>query len=226
MSYFLHPRAFLLSTLLVAPACSDEPPAPAQLTVINDLSSSTPLSSDKAFANRAASKVAEMIGALKLGDSVVLFSAGERSWKGRQRLPYKLTPQKRHRSIIAQVGSIIASSPDSELSNQSETALTYAIEQSDIQCQGRGHLVLITDGIEARRGFNHMDDVIAGNAELPKPPADLLRGCKVTMLGIGILADDQPQLNNEEMRNLKAAWRAYFRAAGVADADIDLVSIF
>ncbi|MFA7586943.1 MAG: hypothetical protein WCY11_12235 [Novosphingobium sp.] len=214
------------SLALVLAACSGTPKEPAELVIIGDLSASTPLSTDKGFAEKAARAVTGMIGEYGLGDTVVLMSAGESGIEGTRRQSFRLTPQLNHKAVIAKVGATIAYSPDSPLSGQQNTALTYAIEESGLHCHGRDRLVLISDGMESRRGFDRMDEVIADTVDLPSPPAGILTGCKVSVLGIGVAAAGQSQLNNEELRNLKAAWRKYFRSAGVADADIELTSIF
>ena len=218
--------AAIMSVLLGTTACTQAPKQPKVLMVDVDLSASAPPASDRPFAGRAANEVGKMIDGLSLGDTVVLTPIGESGFNSAQRLTFRLTPQMRQNAVAARVGAIIASTPDSDLAGQQETAITFAVENSGLRCNGEDRLVLITDGMESRRGFDRMEDVIEGKAELPKPPAGILKGCKVTMLGMGIAAKDRPQLTTEELRNLKAAWRGYFRAAGIADADIDIRTIF
>lgn len=200
-------------------------PQPAQLTILGDLSSSAPLQSSAPFAQRAAGVVREHILSLMLGDKVVLRPIGTRSTQNIVPIEWALGPRNRQRKVADEVYGVIAGTPSSKRKGQEETSLIFTLE-SGIPCGPRSAILIISDGIEASRDFSKVRELLAGKAQLPKPAAPALRGCKVTFLGIGLTADGTYQLNTSELQHLTSAWRSYLLAAGVAAEDITFRTSF
>lgn len=219
------PLGLMLAT--IPNATNARPAVPTEMTVLGDLSASSPLSDSPAFAQRAGNMVGQMIQReLLLGDSVTLMPVGHRSTANARKMRFRLTAQFRQSAAAARVGGIIASTPRSTEAGQGSTNLIFALERGAILCPPRGHIIILSDGLESSNDFNGTDALLQGKMQLPAPPPGFLRGCRVTFVGIGLTSDRTAQLSNVHLRYLTSAWRTYLITAGVRPDQIAFHTTF
>lgn len=183
-----------------------------------DVSDSTPLISDKAYAARAVSAVSDMLSGLEAGDQVLIQTIGNYGM-AENPLNFEWTVSRRTPAIKLRriVTSLIARLPklveSGKLEAANSTNLVGFLEMASysVDCETETtSFVLLTDGIEWSSRTNGRA-LAAGNASLPAPPEDSLKGCDLTMIGIGqTVKGADPAVT----ANLIKAWKTWSVTAG------------
>ena len=184
-----------------------------------DLSSSTPLTSDMAYAARASASVNELLAGLEPGDRVSVRSVGDYGVTA-NKLNFDLVVSRRIPVIKVRrtVGQLISNLPrltgTEKLPVAQSTNLIgfLALESYSVECSIQStEFLLLTDGVEWSPSTNG-NDLAAGTATLPQPETENLKGCGLTMLGIGQLqSSSTPATTN----NLIKAWREWAENVGM-----------
>lgn len=211
------PATYVLAGLL---ALASLPAMAKTVHVAIDLSVSVPIVTNKDFARRTAAFVETRIRGLEIGDKVALRFLGAYGLSENiRRLDLKVSKRDRAPELAAAVGRIVASIPSlvaqKKLAVQNATNLIgyFEAESPLLACATEAtEIVVVSDGVESSSVVK-ADALIAGKAKLPKPRADLLKGCALTILGIGQLAQGADAAIT---RRLDAEWRRWSGQAGVA----------
>ena len=190
------------------------------LMIALDVSKSNVVIEDGRVAAKAASTAAEMIRALQNGDRLLIRTVGSYSMSDNP-LRFDLDVSRRMPAprIAASVEKLIASLPElvakGKLPAGGTTQITafLAEESALLSCDTRETaLVLFSDGIEASPETSP-DALSNGRTGLPAPQGNDLRGCSLSLYGIGETTQGAQRSRTE---NLITAWSAWARAAGVA----------
>ncbi len=184
-----------------------------------DLSSSTPLTSDLAYAARASASVNELLADLQPGDRVSVRSVGDYGVTA-NKLNFDLVVSRRLPVVKVRrtVGQLISNLPllagTEKLPIAQSTNLIgfLELESYSVECSTRStEFLLLTDGVEWSPSTNG-NDLAAGAVELPEPETENLQGCGLTMLGIGQLqSGSTPATTN----SLIKAWREWAEKIGM-----------
>ena len=197
--------ASLLSVLGAAPL------AAKTLTIGVDLSSSNPVY-EQEFALVAAKAAAGKVAALKPGDVVSVKTFGDRSAANARSERIQITNRNRADKAAAKVARYIASLPSHDEKAQGSTNLVAFFELGTFDCANKGDVLVLSDGIESSATFNARRFV--SGKPLPKPEAQVLKGCTVTMFGLGrSLAGE---LTLKETKHVRAAWQTWMTQAGAS----------
>ena len=192
--------------------------AEQEVLVALDISKSNSFITDQAVAARAASLLANVIEDLSRADTVKIRTVGDYGMGANPlRLDLVVSRKTPARKIADTVERLVGALPSLvkqgrvQASNTTQISAFLIDEARSLACTGEtGHIYLLSDGIEA----SHATDpkaLVAGNADLPEPPKDVLSGCQLTMLGIG---ETVSGANPSQTRNLIAAWQEWSAQAG------------
>ena len=190
------------------------------LMIAIDISKSNVIIENSQMAAKAASTAAEMISDLQNGDRLSIRSIGSYSMSDNP-LRFDLTVSRRMpaRRIAASIERLIASLPElvakGKLPAGGTTHITAFLEEEAalLSCNTRETvLVLFSDGIEASPETSP-DALSKGRSGLPAPDGDALRGCALSLYGIGETTQGAQRTRTE---NLITAWTAWAEAAGVS----------
>jgi hypothetical protein len=202
---------------------------PAHLTAVIDVSNSTRALTDAVYADRVIEQIADEFGRYQLGDVAHIVIAGDRSHAVNPlpigtgyRLRIPAAKQKLGEQLKATIATYRAKGGDGS------TNLLMALREAKPICSIRSELVVVSDGDEESTEYSVSRALVAGKpVELPSPPPGYLRGCKVTMIGLGVIGGQAEQsiLPDSAMQALRTGWENYFRAAGVAPSDVTFRSI-
>lgn len=181
---------------------------PVTLTIAFDKSASNPLLSDPNFAASAAEYAAELVGALKEGDTVRIRNFGARDVASNMLdQEFVISRRLRPQQAAAAVASYIASLPQQAAQAQSSTNIVAFLEfDSGLDCENGGKVHLLTDGVESST-YVSSQSFLDGSQSLPTPDVDLT-GCHVEFYGLG--AGLPPQ----SVRFMRKEWTNYVTAAG------------
>lgn len=204
------PAAIGLTLMAVAPGAEA-----TRVTIARDTSESNPLVTNPAYAKRLATDVHDRLAeVLKLGDEVYVRQFAELTLANVAGSRHVLVSRRnRPQTVARDVARLIASTPKSEGNGQGSTNITQFLERTDFDCANSGMVFLLTDGVEAT-AETKPQVLLDGKAALPKPQGEFLKGCRVTMLGLGNTFEGV--LPAKEYRTLLAAWTTWMTAAGAA----------
>lgn len=203
-------KSFAICSVIVLGAIADTAFAKTQ-TILADVSGSNRLIEIPAYAKAGGIKAKGEILSLQPGDWVQVRRVGER---GADNLPaekLRITRQRSAGEIGDMVAGYIASLPSKTPEGDSETNLIAALEFGEFDCANGGKILILSDGVEHSSYITGKDLLISGKP-LPAPEANL-KGCEVTIFGLGQSKDGQ--IPPKAIKNLKAAWAAWMSAAGV-----------
>ena len=203
-----------------APAGAQDDAASRDLLIGLDVSRSNVIVEDDRMAAKAADTAAEMIRSLENGDRLSIRTFGAYSMSGNPlRLDLTVSRRMPARRIAASVERLIARLPDlvadGRLAAGGTTHITAFLEEEAalLSCGSRDTaLVLFTDGIEASPQTSP-EALARGHAGLPAPDSDDLRGCALSLYGIGETTGGAQRSRTE---NLIAAWTAWTKQAGLS----------
>ena len=211
--------AVIVSCMLVLPA-SAQPRQASMITVVPDVSTSSPTTNNTVFAQQTASYIANLVANARIGDQVQYFTIGGRSSEQIVPTLQRITRSHRPRNVGVSIGNALVAIPSQAATHASSTSIFYALKMANIGCRGASSkLILITDGWDTSNETD-MRAVVDGNGELPKPATPYLRGCSVVVIGLGLDAG----LTIHQQSNLESAYHDYFIAAGVTESDLSLRS--
>lgn len=228
----VHQRSWLLPSALLLSCCgpSDRSDVqPADFVIMRDLSTSAPLSTDRAFAARAAQRVESDLLRQHpmLGDRVLVLAIGARSTHTAIAWEIPLNRQNRPSAAAALVGRVIAATPDSPDRGQAATDILFSLLHTGFSCSARGMIWVVSDGLQSDdRDFSRPSGLLNGSADLPAPEARRLRGCRIRWLGMGLTSSGTEQFSSAQLTKLEGAWRRWLIAAGVQPSDIEIISGF
>jgi len=212
---------FILScatTLITTPATADDREIQYFIPAA-DISGSGSLLTNENFAKAAINRVKQAIVSLDKGTWVKLKTFGDGSFKhfGNREIQISsrgATPGYVANLVESELNSIRAEAGD----GNSSTNLLAFLELEELHCEsGASMIYLITDAIEHSADVSS-DDLLSGTQALPEPDEALLKGCAITIIGLGNVAGGL--LPREPRRNLEKAWRDWFAQAGVDAIDI------
>ena len=197
----------------------------AELSIFLDSSGSTELISSPPYASAVISRASGEVMRLRLGDSVRVVSFGTRSADNAVDVlaiqsGYTMRLPAVRKRVEDALNGLVAR--NRATGGQSATDLTYALEQSAIRCSPGGRVVVLTDGLLENEQYSASKALSEGKAVHFPPPLTpyLSGGCSVEVLGVGMAPGagrNAQTLPNDQMRNLEAGLREYFRTAGATD---------
>ena len=100
-----------------------------------------------------------------------------------------------------------------KLQTHGSTNIIAKLEFSNFNCDDGDGILLITDGREA----SSITMGLQRGAKLPTPDSEYLKGCTMTMYGIGS-QDRGNKLNYQQVKNIRTAWQQYLTTAGATVA--------
>lgn len=190
-----------------------------------DISDSVPITINQNIALAAGDLIERMVAVMQPGDEVKLRSIGTAGISVEQiNLSVTVGRKARERAdrLAPQIGNVIRSLPDrveaGHIQVQTSTNIIGFVETiaaPSLDCESEpGTLVLFTDGIEWSPQVLGRD-LLAGDADLPAPSGQILKGCTVEMYGVGQQASSLGT-DSRWFLLLRDQWRTFFEAAGVA----------
>lgn len=194
-------------------------PDPRHVVVAVDLSSSTPLVTDESYAARAGNMIEGALRDLRSGDRVSFRTLGDYGAAANSlKLDWTISRRRPAAKVRRTISQIISQLPALvqagrvTLSKQTDITGFLELMTYTVDCTGdSARFLLFTDGVEWSSRTNGRA-LSNGNATLPRPPKDALRGCSLSMIGIGQLASGS---NPRTTNNLISAWQRWANAAGV-----------
>ena len=182
--------------------------AKTTLTIVKDISASAPLLVNVEFAKKAANAAADKFDLLKTGDTLIMRTLGEAGLKNIGSTSEKVKRHKKRQSdrLYRHIKKI----PEQKLTGQNQTNILYFLTFTNFDCAKGEDIFLISDGIEFS---SEMDgNKLIGGEALPAPDKDMLKGCKLTIYGLGLTI---PSLSNQHLKNLLTAWKNWAKIAGL-----------
>ena len=184
-----------------------------------DISGSNKLIEDQKIANKAAAKIKDSVSLFNLGDSVYIRTFGSYGMSNNLRSDYKVDRKEPPKKIAENLERFVKNLPQVVAEGRwppgGTTHLVAFLEDESelLDCQNPNtEIWLFSDGIEASPGVSPRA-LELGKIQLPKARTQSLRGCTVTMFGIGQTHDKPPSRN--KTRNLIDAWDTWSNDAGV-----------
>lgn len=183
------------------------------LHIAVDVSASNPMISNEPFAKIIAKRVSQQILALPMGDYVSLRTFGHLKLDNLQQFDVRLTRKAKPERVAKAISKFLISIPNGGVEPQKSTEILAQLEWAEYKCSDRDTILIITDGIEASSQVSPQK-LVDGKVKLPLPDDAYLKGCSVTMLGIGKATNGSwPSVN---VKNLVRAWKSYMKAAGAS----------
>lgn len=177
------------------------------LTIGLDMSLSNPLVKDSAFADAAASYVAQDIKTMREGDVVRIVTFGARDHAANMQEINVTVPRNGASKVAKSASAYLTKTVKDSSNTQQSTNIVAWLELRDFACTDGDKIIVITDGIEA-------SDVVSpqafldGKQSLPKPDEFAgFKGCEVVFYGLGV------GWHLKEVKTLRSAWMEYFKAA-------------
>ncbi|GJL72929.1 MAG: hypothetical protein NMNS01_21280 [Nitrosomonas sp.] len=203
--------------LLAALSSASYAQKPMHVTFAVDQSSSNP-NEVKEFRNAAARHAKDTVSALKMGDTVAVMTFGDGSLRNFQLTKrVKLSARMRPSQVgVALEKAIIAKSEDAAKNPQQETRLMSFFEDSyrEFQCaSGNAKVIVFTDGIEHSAEMTGKQFIV-DKKPLPEPTSDVLAGCHVEFIGVGLGTNGA--LQRPEKKHITEAWSAWMEKAGAS----------
>ncbi|MXS77908.1 VWA domain-containing protein [Nitrosomonas sp. JL21] len=206
-----------LTTLLLFTALSGVAYAqkPTHITFVLDQSSSNP-NEVEAFRNTAGRHAKNTVTELNMGDSVAVMTFGDGGLSNFQLTKrVKLSMRMRPSQVgLALEKAITAKAEEAAKNPQNETRLMSFFEDSyrEFQCgSGNAKVIVFTDGVEHSAEISAKQFVV-DKKQLPNPTPDILKGCHVEFIGVGIGA--KGSLQRLEKKHITDAWSAWMKKAG------------
>lgn len=185
-------------------------------TIGVDVSRSSLIITNQTYARNAAEKATAKLADLKLGDRVVLRTLGDYGGNKGWRLDVTASKKHRPRKVRAAVKLLIGAIPESvrqgKINVGGSTNIIGFIDNAGgaLGCNRGGRLILISDGQENSELVNG-SAIVRGAAELPQHGAANVRGCQITMLGLGDMANES---SLKKTLNIRSFWTALFENRG------------
>ncbi len=203
--------AFLLTALNSVSYAQSQ----AHVTFSLDQSSSNP-NEVETFRSAAARHAKDTVRAMKMGDTVAVMTFGDGSlnnFKLTERV--KLSARMRPSHVaVALEKAIVAKAEEAAKNPQHETRLMSFFEDSyrEFQCaSGNARVIAYTDGIEHSKELTGKQFVF-DKKQLPDPTPDILAGCHVEFIGVGVSANGAFQ--RLEKQHINDAWKSWMEKAG------------
>jgi hypothetical protein len=210
--------ASILMMTLYAPdtLASAQPSPPKTITVGLDASRSNPLLLDKQFNINATNYVLSQLSSLDDGDKIDIKLLGSLQAADNLKSLSQTIGRNNKGKVAKAIIQHLTQDLPTRVKPQSTTNIIAFLEQTNFACRSGGHVILITDGIEAS-SYMSPNDLLSGKKSLPKPSEfaiENLRGCRVTFYGIGVGRSGQ------ESKQLRRQWKVFITAAKGHYADI------
>jgi hypothetical protein len=118
---------------------------------------------------------------------------------------------RRHKAvdIARQVRALVESLPSKHLKPQKKSQILAFLEFGQFQCDKGSTIILLSDGIEDSPSIR-AKDLLRGKP-LPKPDANILKGCAVVMRGF---ASGKPAPSDAAVKAMRRSWSDYMKIAG------------
>lgn len=189
-----------------------------------DISKSSPFLVKDMAARRIAEFARMAILAARPGHELYITTLGLSGFNAQIDLRARVGNDSRTKPRVLAAGAsqVIAGIPRrhraGEIEGQDFTSLLDFFENFAVHdCVSQpAHLIIATDGVEWSPSFNG-NDFVAGRLKLPQPKSQFLKGCRVTMLGVGTTLSHP---NNRLFTLLAPQWKTYLEAAGAVQVNI------
>jgi len=188
------------------------------LSIGLDVSASSPLIVSKDFAIMAGHIIGDKIAKMPLRSKVILRIFGDGGLSNFGSKQVVLSPKNRPAYIARSVAHLISTVGEADMARQGATFLLGFLMQTDFHCNEQGEVIVITDGIEGSPDLVMTRKTLTRGLTIPAAPKGLLKGCKVTFLGVG---ESQAVLSARQVKNLGDAWLLWMKQA---QAEFTLVS--
>lgn len=206
-----------LTTLLLLTALSASAYAQklAHITFVLDQSSSNP-NEVEGFRNSAGKYAKDITSDLNMGDTIAVMTFGDGSLRNFQLTKrIKLSIRMRPSQVgLALEKAIVAKAEEAAKNPQNETRMMSFFEDSyrELQCaSGNAKVVVFTDGVEHSAEISAKQFVV-NKKQLPNPTPDILKGCHIEFVGVGIGIEGS--LQRLEKKHIIDAWSAWMKKAG------------
>lgn len=205
------------------------------MTIEADISASTPFMASEAYSEGAIRRVGEAVMKQRLGDRFRIVPIGSRTVDNSIDTlaissGYKLHLPVARRRVEDALRGLFAR--NRQTGGEASTNLLYSLENSRPTCNPGSAVYILSDGIESNREVDIARSLASGQpVNLPPPSSAFLHGgCAVWFIGIGASpslsgGSEVQTLPNSQLQALKAAWRAWLVAAGVAPENIHFETI-
>lgn len=190
----------------------------ADIIIAADTSLGNPIMSSAVFAEEAAKRARAKISTLGFGERVTITTFGdgriahikEKSLQVSRRLP----APKAAELVVGQIRSFATShKPDGS------THILAFFEEREFNCEANNtEIWVLSDAVE--NSATYSGDKILKGKSLPKPFEKNLEGCKVVMIGAGLVGDRS--LPRQQIQNIKAVWKKWLAQAGANDVTISV----
>lgn len=210
---------YVVIAILMLAAHAAKASEPKTLTIGLDVSASAPILKSQIYADLAAERAAQAVRGLTFGDTVIVQKFGERRLDNLRAVRIVITPKARPERVSAAIAKLIRDMPGAGTQGQQWTNIARFLTVGRFGCEAGGEVLLITDGIESSQAVN-AKQVLAGRAALPAPDAGMLKGCTVTMFGLGVAADGA--LSPGQINALRAAWADWMQIAKARFVPVEL----
>jgi len=188
---------------------------------VTDISNSSSLLINEAFSKAAIKRIKAEITSLKKGTWVELRTFGDGQFESFNRKT-RISNKRNTPAYVANlVGTEISKIKAEIKGGQSSTNMVAFLELEELHCDtGISHIYIVSDAIEHSLDIS-AKNLLNGSKSLPEPNHGLLRGCKVTIVGLGNVSGNL--LPRNQRKNLEAAWRKWFAVAGVEGGDLKVI---
>lgn len=180
------------------------------LTIVIDLSSSSPYLSAPKFSDLAAAAAAKRVEQMALGDMIRVKTFGDVGGNNLGQFEVRIDRRHRAAQVADAIRALLAGLPKTLISPQSSTHLIALLEFQNFACAEQSQILIFTDGIESSESLD-AKHFIRG-ASLPAAEVNVLKGCQVTMIGLGQAAEGS--LSPSQIKHIRSAWTTWMQQSG------------
>lgn len=186
-----------------------------------DLSSSTLLTNDREYAQRAGTYARQKLAekGFSMGDRLRVRSLGEFGAGANVKIDARASRKYRPDKLLGDIEYLIGSVPalieknagKFKVHNQTNILGHLRSEAYTLDCSTGGGVILLSDALESSE-YVRASDLANGRTGLPEPKDPFLSGCDLIIIGIGQLSNSA---SGKVTDRLVVAWKDWSQKAGV-----------